>query len=53
MKIISKSINWKTKTLVVRLALEIDTDDCWNLFNLMNKGDLIKGTAYRKIQKES
>lgn len=47
-----------------RLALEIDTDDCWNLFNLMNKGDLIKGTAYRyidfyefvfnrKIQKES
>ena len=46
----------------MRLALEIDTDDAWNLFNLINHGDLIKGSAYRyqnyslyyyrKIQKE-
>eukprot|EP00347_Sterkiella_histriomuscorum_P014183 403361845 len=39
--------------MIVRVALEIDTDDAWNLYNLMNIGDLVKGSAYRKIQKES
>jgi len=29
------------------MALEQDTDDAWNLFNLINIGDLIKGSAYR------
>ena len=46
------------------MALEQDTDDAWNLFNLINIGDMIKGSAYRydryfygvlhrKIQKET
>ncbi|CDW74559.1 protein pelota homolog [Stylonychia lemnae] len=38
MKIISKHINWKTRTFV-RIALEIDTDDAWNLYNLIQIGD--------------
>jgi hypothetical protein len=29
------------------MALELDTDDAWNLFNLINIGDMIKGSAYR------
>ena len=33
------------------MALEIDTDDAWNLFNLINIGDLIKGTAYRLVNR--
>jgi len=47
MRIISKYINFKAHTFVVRLALEVETDDAWNLFNLINHGDLIKGSAYR------
>ena len=47
MRILSKRIDWKTKTLTVRLALEIDSDDCWNLFNLLSAGDLLKGSVYR------
>ena len=47
MRIISKHIHFKSNTFVVRLALEQDTDDAWNLFNLINTGDLIKGSAYR------
>ena len=31
------------------MALEIDTDDSWNLYNLINVGDLIKASAYRYI----
>ena len=62
MRILSKRVDWKTKTLTVRLALEVDSDDCWNLFNLLSAGDLLKGSVYRylvfaepprKIQKES
>ena len=60
MRILSKHIHFKTRTFVViinysvlnpsqvRMALEQDTDDAWNLFNLMNLGDLIKGSAYRQ-----
>ncbi len=47
MRILSKHVNYKAKTFVVRMALEQDTDDAWNLFNLITCGDLIKGSAYR------
>ena len=33
------------------MALEQDTDDAWNLFNLINIGDLIKGSAYRYVSR--
>jgi stalled ribosome rescue protein Dom34 len=47
MRILSKHVHMKSQTFVVRLALEQDTDDAWNLFNLINYGDLIKASAYR------
>ena len=53
MKIKFKNINRKTNTFIVKLILEIDTDDCWNLYNLINKGDIIQGHTYRKIVKET
>ena len=63
MRILSKHIHFKSNTFVVReqldaiitisiqvrMALEQDTDDAWNLFNLINIGDLIKGSAYRQV----
>lgn len=33
----------------MRIALEPDTDDAWNLYNLLNVGDLIKGSVYRYL----
>lgn len=47
MRILSKHIHMKSQTFVVRVALEQDTDDAWNLFNMITIGDLIKGSAYR------
>lgn len=49
MRILSKHVNFKTKTFIVRMALEQETDDAWNLFNLINYGDLIKASAYRYV----
>jgi stalled ribosome rescue protein Dom34 len=31
------------------MLLEENTDDCWNIFNLISKGDLIVATCHRKI----
>ena len=53
MKIIKKVINWKKKLFAVRMNLDTNTDDVWNLYNLLSIGDLITGTCHRKIQKES
>ena len=35
------------------MIVEDNTDDCWNIFNLLSVGDLIYGTCRRKIQKET
>ena len=53
MKIIKKVINWKKKVFVVRLNLDENTDDVWNLYNLIAPGDLITGTCHRKVKKET
>jgi len=53
MKIIKKIINFKTRTFSVKMLLEANTDDAWNIFNLMNEGDLIYGTCHRKVAKDS
>lgn len=52
MKILKKVINWKKRIFAVRMNLDTNTDDVWNLYNLMSVGDLITGTCHRKIQKE-
>lgn len=53
MRLIYKNIDRKANTFVVKLKLEEDTDDVWNLYNLIGKGDVIKGTVVRKVTKES
>ena len=53
MKIIKKIINYKTKTFSVCLILEQNTDDAWNIFNLLNTGDFIYGTCHRKVAKDT
>ena len=53
MKIIKKIINFKTHTFSVQMLLEPNSDDAWNLFNLINKGDFIYGTVHRKVAKDS
>ena len=35
------------------MIVEQDTDDCWNLYNLVSVGDLLQSTTFRKIQQQS
>lgn len=51
MKILSKIINMKERKFQVRIELEENTDDGWNIFNLLSVGDFIQGACIRKIQK--
>ena len=53
MKIIKKEINFKAKLFKVRIQVEPNSDDCWHLFNLISKGDLVYGSCHRKIQKDT
>jgi stalled ribosome rescue protein Dom34 len=53
MKIIKKYIDNKKRIFAVRMNLDANTDDAWNLYNLLSVGDLITGTCSRKIQKET
>ena len=53
MKIIKRIINFKTKTFQVRMQLDTNTDDCWNLFNLISKGDLVYGQVRRNVAKDT
>ena len=32
------------------MICEQDSDDCWNLYNLVSVGDFIQAVAFRKIQ---
>ena len=53
MKIIKKVIDWKKRVFLVTMNLDENTDDVWNIYNLLNTGDFITGTCHRKIQKET
>jgi stalled ribosome rescue protein Dom34 len=35
------------------MMIEQNTDDAWNLFNLISKGDLVYGKVMRKVSKET
>ena len=52
MKILKKIINWKKKIFAVRMNLDADSDDVWNIYNLLSIGDYITGTCHRKVKKE-
>ena len=53
MRIIKKIINYKTKTFSVCMILQENSDDAWNIFNLLNTGDFIYGSCHRKVAKDS
>jgi stalled ribosome rescue protein Dom34 len=49
MKLVYKKVDFKNRIFIVKLVLEHDTDDAWNLYNLISIGDQIRGTCWRKI----
>ena len=51
MTIVKRVVNKRKRVFAVRMNLDQNTDDVWNLYNLMSLGDLITGTCHRKIQK--
>ena len=53
MKLEFKKIDFKHRIFMAKLVLETETDDAWNLYNLLSLGDLIRGTCWRKIQKDT
>ena len=53
MKIIKKIIDKRKRVFAVRCNLDPHTDDVWNIYNLLDIGDLITGTCHRKVIKES
>ena len=52
MKILKKVINYKKKIFAVRMNLDKDSDDVWNVYNLLSINDYITGTVTRKVKKE-
>ena len=53
MKIIKQVINFRKKVFAVKVNLEKNSDDIWNLFNLMNINDYITGTVTRRVKQET
>lgn len=51
MKLFSKNIDKNDKGTVT-LAIE-DEEDIWQAYNLINRGDSIKSSTYRKVTTES
>lgn len=51
MTIVKRVVNKRKRVFAVRMNLDQNTDDIWNLYNLMSLGDLITGTCHRKIQR--
>lgn len=52
MKVVKKVINFKKKVFAVRMNLDQDSDDVWNIYNLIALNDYITGTCHRKVKKE-
>jgi len=52
MKIVKKVVSFRKKVFAVRMNLDENTDDVWNVYNLLSVGDLVTGTCHRKVQKE-
>ena len=52
MKVVKKVINYKKKVFAVRMNLDQDSDDVWNIYNLIALNDYITGTCHRKVKKE-
>lgn len=53
MRILKKHIDWKKKLFHVKLELEANSDDIWNVFNMISVGDIIAATCRRRVAKEN
>ena len=53
MKIVKKVINFRKKVFAVKMNLEKNSDDIWNVYNLMNIDDFITGVCQRRVKKET
>ena len=53
MKIVKKLINFRKKVFAVKMNLEKNSDDIWNLYNLINIDDYITGVCQRRVKKET
>ena len=53
MKIVKKVINFRKKVFAVKMNLEKNSDDIWNVYNLMNIDDFITGVCQRRVKKSS
>ena len=52
-KILKRYINFKTKEFKVAFLMdEQHSDDAWNIYNLIQKGDVMQGQVTRKITQE-
>lgn len=52
MKILKKRINF-SKGIGFLFVMPVEEDDYWHLYNIIQIGDIIKTSTYRKISKES
>lgn len=53
MRILKKQIDWKKKLFHVKLSLEENSDDIWNVFNILSVGDIVHATCRRRVAKEN
>ena len=53
MKILKKLINFRNKVFAVKFSIERNSDDVWNIYNIMNLDDFITGKCYRRVKKET
>ena len=53
MKILKKLINFRNKVFAVKFNLEMNTDDVWNVYNILNIDDFITAKCYRRVKKET
>ena len=53
MRILKKHIDWKKKLMHVKLDLEENSDDIWNVFNIIGVGDIVYATCRRRVSKEN
>ena len=49
MRIIKKHINFKEKIFHIKAELSENSDDVWNLYHILDKGDYVVGWVQRKI----
>jgi len=53
MKIVKRLINFKNKIFAVKFVLEQNSDDVWNIYNILNIDDYVTGVCYRRVKRET